>query len=427
MKRSALFLSMILACAVALAQNGTDDGKGLDRGGDRRSVTLSGVSSGAAMAVQFAVAHSASVVGVGSIAGPGWGCADHHLSDAIDGCMCGRRPLLSKLSHARELARSGTSLFDRLQANRPKALKRWYAFHSKADATVVEKSARESMKFLSNFTGQDHPGEWGDPDYGSDRAAHGILSPEGTDHCTEDGSAPLSPPAPQKATYIRRCRSESTGQVEDNAGKLFLALFGNGGKYDASRRRPVPDAEVWEFDQRALIEAVKQERDIITSDTAIVLVPPIAPYQSRRRENFDMADTGYIYVPPYCRNTARHCRVHIALHGCRQDARTFATKAGYNNWAEEYRVIVVYPAIRPAGRTQSGDEPEGRICPSTAEIENIQWIAGDLWPYEPNERGCWDWWGYLDTGIPEDRYLTKAGPQMKVIKRIVDAVASWEH
>ena len=60
-----------------------------------------------------------------------------------------------------------------------------------------------------------------------------------------------------------------------------------------------------------------------------------------------MAAAGYIYVPPSCRRADRTCRVHVALHGCKQDAKEFASSAGYNNWAEQYGVIVVYPAVEP--------------------------------------------------------------------------------
>ena len=75
-----LFLTLVSALSVARA----DDGLGLKRGGNASDVSVSGVSSGAAMAVQYAVGHSASIAGVGSIAGPPWGCADGSASQAIN-------------------------------------------------------------------------------------------------------------------------------------------------------------------------------------------------------------------------------------------------------------------------------------------------------------------------------------------------------
>ena len=44
------------------------------------------------------------------------------------------------------------------------------------------------------------------------------------------------------------------------------------------------------------------------------------------RKNFDMAEKGYLYIPPSCRQAGISCRVHIALHGCKQNAKDFANK-----------------------------------------------------------------------------------------------------
>jgi poly(3-hydroxybutyrate) depolymerase len=105
--------------------------------------------------------------------------------------------------------------------------------------------------------------------------------------------------------------------------------------------------------------------------------------------------------------------VHIALHGCRQSARTFATRAGYNNWAEHYKTIVVYPAI----------EPSTPVSEAVCQAEPVNPFL-DSWYFEPNLNGCWDWWGYLDTSSRKDRYLTKDGPQIRVIERIIAEVTA---
>jgi len=368
---------------------GADDGLGLKRGGNGQDVSLSGVSSGAAMAVQYAVAHSASIVGVGSIAGPGWGCADGHVSQAINDCMCGRQPALSKIDTARILAANGD--IDRLVSGKPQALKSAYVFHSAADATVVEKSGQASIDFLTSFVGKAPMVDRGNPSDGSNGAGHGIVSPDGGDACRADG---------YEKTYVRRCGAD------DNAGKLFLALYGQGSAYDASKRvNNIPTSDVWEFDQQRLIDEVKNGGSTLASDQ---LWFGMFPYQSSRRKNFDLDKIGYLYVPPSCRPAGSMCRVHIALHGCKQDAKTFAATAGYNNWAEYYKVIVVYPAIQP-------DVP---LSEEVCRMAPVQAIADNSW-IEPNPNGCWDWWGYLDTGLPEHRYLTKQAPQMQVIKRII--------
>ena len=85
----------VLALGIYTAR--ADDGLGLKRGGNPSEVSISGVSSGAAMAVQYAVAHSGSITAVGTIAGPAWGCADGRFSRAVNHCMCGRDALEIKI------------------------------------------------------------------------------------------------------------------------------------------------------------------------------------------------------------------------------------------------------------------------------------------------------------------------------------------
>ena len=66
----------------------------------------------------------------------------------------------------------------------------------------------------------------------------------------------------------------------------------------------------------------------------------------------------------------------------------FAAGTGYNEWAEANKLLVLYPQVASS-----------KIAPMN--------------PY-----GCWDWWGYTN----ED-YATKDGPQIKVIKAMLDALA----
>ena len=385
----------ILIAALLSGTAQADDGLGLKRGGAANDVSLSGVSAGAAMAVQYAVAHSASIVGVGAVAAPGWGCAEGRIAQAINDCMCGRHAVDSKVATARALAGSKEGDIDPLPSGKPRALKRSYVFHSAGDATVVAQPARAGIDFLASFTGAAPVVDSGNPGDGSNQAGHGIISPDGSDSCS--GAA---------STYVRRCGAE------DNAGKLFLALYGQGAAYDAGGRvNAIPAADVWQFDQQPMIDAVKQDAGTIAADSLLFFM---FPTKSLRRQNLDMASTGYLYVPPNCRRAGSQCAVHIALHGCKQDAKNFATTAGYNNWAEHYKVIVVYPALAP-------DVPQaGETC----QVGPIPAIADASW-IEPNPNGCWDWWGYLDSvGSGKNRYLTRKAPQMQVIERIIAAVTA---
>jgi poly(3-hydroxybutyrate) depolymerase len=92
------------------------------------------------------------------------------------------------------------------------------------------------------------------------------------------------------------------------------------------------------------------------------------------------------------------CRLHIALHGCRQTAETvgdaFTRHAGCNGWAEANRIVVLYPASHPVRR------PPGGVR------------AG------PNPQGCGDWWGF--TG-PD--FAVRRGAQISAILAMVDRLA----
>lgn len=105
-----------------------------------------------------------------------------------------------------------------------------------------------------------------------------------------------------------------------------------------------------------------------------------------------MAKSGFAYVPKAC--FGGKCRVHIAFHGCRQNADAvgdrFVREAGYNRWADTNRLIVLYP--QAAAR--------------------YGW-----WAFNP--RGCWDWWGYTGPA-----YATKEAPQMRAVLAMAERLGS---
>jgi poly(3-hydroxybutyrate) depolymerase len=102
-----------------------------------------------------------------------------------------------------------------------------------------------------------------------------------------------------------------------------------------------------------------------------------------------MSSSGYAYVPSACA-AGQACKLHVAFHGCLQNAATVGTafyqNAGYNRWADTNKIIVLYPQ---AGVTAA------------------------------NAGGCWDWWGYDDVNFP-----AKSGGQMVAIKTMIDKIVS---
>ena len=107
-------------------------------------------------------------------------------------------------------------------------------------------------------------------------------------------------------------------------------------------------------------------------------------------ERHGLAPKGYAYVPEACARDGG-CRLHVAFHGCLQNADSigdaFIRGAGYNEWAEANRIVVLYPQ-------------------AAAVTDRVAGVRLD-WP---NPRGCWDWWGF--TG--ED-FARKSGPQISAV------------
>jgi poly(3-hydroxybutyrate) depolymerase len=122
------------------------------------------------------------------------------------------------------------------------------------------------------------------------------------------------------------------------------------------------------------------------------------PFVEGKPIDAGLADEAYVYVPPLCRSTP--CRLHVAFHGCRQSAaqigRRFVDGAGYNAWADSNRLIVLYPQTMPRYGLTIGS-----------------------WTWLNNPFGCWDWWGYSGSD-----YLTRAGPQIKAVRAMIDRLAA---
>jgi poly(3-hydroxybutyrate) depolymerase len=70
-----------------------------------------------------------------------------------------------------------------------------------------------------------------------------------------------------------------------------------------------------------------------------------------------MADVGYAYVPASCA-AGQACRLHIAFHGCKQNTDTvgdaFYRNAGYNRWADTNNMVVLYPQASVTAANPNG-------------------------------------------------------------------------
>ncbi|MCE2746131.1 MAG: poly(3-hydroxybutyrate) depolymerase [Burkholderiales bacterium] len=125
-------------------------------------------------------------------------------------------------------------------------------------------------------------------------------------------------------------------------------------------------------------------------------------------ERASMSPFGYAYIPKAVEEGAP-ARVHIALHGCKQGynytdyvfgradksnqppyGNRYFTTTGYNHMADSNNIIVLYP------QAQGSD--------GTTE----------------NPEGCWDWWGYTATNAQEPDYYSRDAIQIKAIHAMLE-------
>lgn len=318
---------------------------------DLSTLTVSGLSSGGYMAVQFHVAHSASVKGAGVLAAGPYYCARGRLWTAWYNCMTPRAltPLPSPAdlrAATAALAKSG-----RIDPTTHLATARVWIFSGTRDDTVAPEVVSALAGYYRHYVSPANVA------FVRDRPA-GHAMPSADPDIQAACEATASP-------YINRCVDRGTGTPYDAAGALLAHLLGA-----APAVAAVETGALRQFDQREFASG--------------------GPY------SISLAETGYVYVPASC--ATQRCRVHVAFHGCRQNedavGSAFVRDAGYNRWADAHRLIVLYPQT----------------------IARPGWSFGGSFLYNP--RGCWDWWGYAGAD-----YHTKAGPQIKAVKAMVERLA----
>lgn len=317
----------LLVCAPAIAADPLPALRAQSAG-----VTTSGVSSGAYMAVQLHVAHSASVSGVGVVAGGPYYCAQGSVWTAQYHCMTpGTWTPIPSAAYLKTITASLASS-GRIDPVKNLAGAAVWLFTGTQDRTVKPEVVFELRRFYELHGAR--------AALVSDRpAGHAMVTEVSGNRCDETSKP-----------FINDCDY-------DAAGQLLRHLLGTLAPPSAR-----PAGQVMKFDQASY-----------------------GGYDA------SMDDEGYAYIPDAC--AAGGCRVHVAFHGCRQNAaavsEAFVRGAGYNRWADSNRLIVLYPQT-----------------------------ISRYWPIF-NPKGCWDWWGYTGPG-----YHTRDGAQIRAVKAMIDRLAS---
>ncbi|WP_256078569.1 PHB depolymerase family esterase [Massilia sp. YIM B04103] len=269
-----------------------------------KQVSVSGLSSGAYMAVQFGVAYSAIVEGAGVIAGGPYYCARGNVSTATTVCSCTTLPAMCHVSAggtdvsglaAITSQNAGNGSIDPVAGmNR----QRIWLFSGSADTLVPTPVMDDLASYYQNYVPA------ANIRYKKDLAAQHAMP---TDFFG-NGCSTLGSP------YISNCGY-------DAAGELLKWIYGT--LVQKSSNNPAGR--------------------FISFDQAEFLGSP---------QSHGMAATGVLYVPPGCdANNAQACKLHVAFHGCKQDQASvsdaFIRNAGYNGWADANNILVLYPQAAP--------------------------------------------------------------------------------
>lgn len=257
---------------------------------DPAGLTVSGISSGGYMAVQYHVAHSRSVAGAGIVSAGPWYCAQASIARALGECMKGDTPPDAQALVALARRTAGEKRIDDLAGL---ADDRLWVFHGSEDVTVRRPVTDALVGFYRAFI----PPERLRYETGV-AAAHGFPTLDEGVACGTAGEP-----------WLNDCGY-------DGAGQLLAALYG-----PLEPRGKAIDGHLRAFEQRRYADPAA--------------LPSLEPF-------------GYVYVPMRCaRGTT--CKVHVAFHGCRQGTafvgKAFVRGAGYNEWAESNDIVVLYPQV----------------------------------------------------------------------------------
>ena len=253
-------------------------------------VTVSGISSGGYMAVQFHVAHSARVDGAGVLAGGPYLCAGGSAFTAYYNCM--RPGSWTPLPEVRTLGAATEALAaaGRIDPVAGLARSRVWLFSGTRDDTVRPVVVDALAAYYRQFV----------PAAAVARVAD---RPAGHAMVTENAGAACGVTAPP---FINACDFDAAGVLLAHLVGPLAAPVADGGRLVA-------------FDQREF-----------TGGDAYAA---------------SLDDTGWLFVPAACER--ERCRVHVAYHGCRQGreavGEAYVNGAGYNRWAAANRLVVLYP------------------------------------------------------------------------------------
>jgi poly(3-hydroxybutyrate) depolymerase len=262
-------------------------------GADPAKTSVSGLSSGAFMAVQYDVAYSRATMGVGIVAGGPYNCAYVNFG-GITACMQGAPLGSSSYGAAQAFAWLGeVDPVDNLKSQKV------YMF-SGTDDPVVRQSVMDAVFDFYRAAGTPEA----NIQYVKTFAAgHAFISANFSAACSTTATP-----------FINACTSGEAPYDQPYA--ILNQIYG-----PLQPKATALSSQPMAFSQKEFASGLS-----------------------------GMAATGYVYTPAACKKgAALKCAVHVVFHGCGQSADKVGDdvygKLGYNAWADTNRIVVLYPQV----------------------------------------------------------------------------------
>ncbi|XP_022100054.1 uncharacterized protein LOC110984319 isoform X2 [Acanthaster planci] len=269
-------------------------------GADPTKVSVSGVSSGAAMAVQLHVAFSSSIMGVGAVAGVPYYCAQGSaLRATLYECSAAGDPSDVDIQFLKSKTETWASS-GKVDSTSNLASSRVYLFSGTNDFVVKQGLVHKLEDYYSEFISN------------TDNIKTVYNQPAGHAFITDDYGALCGFTV---APFINDCNYKM-------AYHILKHIYGN---LEEPTSSTTASGQLLDFSQTTFFPF----------------------YYSIYRP---MMYTGYIYVPTGCQSSTSNCKLHVALHGCSQTTdlilNQFYTKTGFNEVGELNNIIILYPQAK---------------------------------------------------------------------------------
>lgn len=294
MKLLSSTVTMLLALGISPSLQASAPLPGV--GASPEGTSVSGLSSGAFMAVQYQVAYSASVSGAGIVAGGPYYCASNFLLTYAGICM-GTVPFFPPNPNLMVAAAQLFALNGDIDPLISLQKSRVYVFSGTKDTVVYQSAVNATVDFFKGV---------GVPNINlvyvnKVPSGHALLTPSFGNTCSAN-----------KAPFVSKC---TVGKAAyDQPGAILSHIYG-----PLNPPAKIRTGQLLTFNQREF------------ADTST-----------------SMADDAYAYVPASCTQGVS-CKVHVAFHGCLQSEKVvgddFYGKSSYNDWADSNNIIMLYPQV----------------------------------------------------------------------------------